>query len=147
MDGLDVGRWLDGWMDWIGYLEGELLANGKGDGVVTRLLQALSDTDVVTGVTDDGHPGVVLGGGPEQRDPTNINLLNSLLNGHIGLSHLLLERIQIADNHVNVVVTPGSHVCVVALNVPGENPCNTKAIILLRGDPANPKKKKGAKPP
>jgi hypothetical protein len=46
---------------------------------------------------------MVLGRGPDQRNPTDVNLLHSFGDRNIDLGDGVLERIQVADNVVNFI--------------------------------------------
>lgn len=64
---------------------------------------------------------MVLGCRSKQGHTTDINILNCVIEGHVRIGHRLLERIQIADHEINVLVAELLHVNAIAGNVTCQN--------------------------
>lgn len=99
-------------------LQGVELAGSLGD---LSLLELLKEVRVVLGVGKDGDARVVLCGGTEEGDSTDVNLLDGLGDGDIDLSDGVLEGVQVADDVVDLVDVLLSKVLLVGLEVTGED--------------------------
>lgn len=78
-------------------LQRELAPERLAD-VAVALRPRLEELCVVRGVGQHGHAGVVLGGGAEQRDTANVDLLDRIGERAAGLGDSLGERVQVAYN-------------------------------------------------
>ena len=63
--------------------------------------QLVEDRAVLAGVGHDTDAAVVLGGGADHRRPADVDLLDRLGQGHPGLGHRRLERIERHDDQVD----------------------------------------------
>lgn len=64
---------------------------------------------------------MVLGSSTQEGNTTNVNLFNSLGDGNAFLSDSLLERIQVADDNINLVNVLISKILLVAFDVASKN--------------------------
>jgi hypothetical protein len=93
-------------------------------GLVRNLAALLPflENDVVVGRRrDDGDTGVVLGGGSEEGDTTDIDLLNSGSEGAIGLGGLHDEWVEVANHQSDRGDLVGSQVCKVGFDLSGKD--------------------------
>lgn len=99
-------------------LESKSVAGLVGD---LALLELAHKAGVVIGVGKDGDTGVVLGGGAQKSNTTNIDFLDGLVNGDVDLGDGLLEGVEVANDVVDLVNVLGLEVSLVGLNVAGKN--------------------------
>ncbi len=66
-------------------------------------LELFQELGIVIGVAQDGNASVVLGSSPDESDAADIDLLNSLGDRDVDLGHSVLERVQVADDIIDLV--------------------------------------------
>lgn len=99
-------------------LEGVSVAARLGD---LALLELLEEASVVVGVREDGDTLVVLGGGTDESDSTNVDLLDGLGDADVDLGNSLLEGVQVADDIVDLVDVLVGEILLIRLEVAGED--------------------------
>lgn len=100
-------------------LEGETPAGLNGD--LLLLLELLKHDLVVGGSGDDGDATMVLGRGTEERDTSDVNLLNGAREGAVGGLNGLDERVEVAGDDGDGRDRVGREVCKVGRDVARED--------------------------
>lgn len=100
------------------YLQSKDIASILRDITISKLR---NDSGVILRIRDDGDASMVLGSSTQKSDTTNVNLLNSLGNGDTLLGNGFLERIQIADNNIDLFNVLFGKILFITLNVTSED--------------------------
>lgn len=99
-------------------LESIAVAAGLLDLASLKLLQELG---VVVRVAQDRDAGVVLGSSSDERNATDVDLLDGLRNSDVGLRDRLLEGVQVADDVVDLVNVLLCEILLVGSKVAGQD--------------------------